>query len=1498
MEVAWVPGDRAWLPDAENVWLPAILDSISGGKATFRLGSSSTGLADLTDAKTTVVDEARLSQLDQVADEQLEGVGDITSLSSVGQAAMLHTFRVRYFKRLIYTRVGRILIVVNPFTPLPIYSTEYVDQYRSIVDSTSLPPHIYGLGHDTLRGMRLGSVQNHVVLISGESGAGKTESSKLILSFVAESVASESKDNIEEKILQTSPIFEAFGNATTVRNSNSSRFGKWLDLRFSKSMQVLGCELSQYLLETTRVCRQAPQERCYHIFFQMLRGLTEGCDSPRLPTLRQRRELHLKKPEDYRYLRGSVQHVPGIDDLKRFEDTLDAFASVGFDLEAQFEVFKVLSGVLMLGNCDFVPDGDGARLADSAPCQTAAELLGVDANKLSACMLVRTIVVGSEVLQKPLQVDQAQYTRDSLARLLYDNLFKWLVSRMNQALNAGSEPSASEKRLGVLDIAGFEFFEHNSLEQLLINLSNEHLQQSFNQTIFTGELEEISKEGIDLGSEMTFADNSDCLALITGKGGILDLLDESVALPKATDATFAANVVKVHAKHPRLVSPKYPRPVFGVRHFAGEVTYSCEGLLDKNANKPPDGSVELMSGSSLHLLRQWAESDEGAAAHSSVTSRGKARKAPTIASSFRASMKALIGKISDAERHYIRCIKPNKEKVPGKFDAPMAMEQLNFSGILEAVRIRRIGFSSRLPFMTFMSRYGRLVNSLRDSNRIEVMDRMPSEQDERIQRITGLVRALSEKFAGAYAPDQVRVGHTKVLMKSEAVAVLDRARAGNLHGCAIALQAAARARRARERHRIFKEIEAQMRQWLHRVDASSVKRESNPLPPLPPGSLTSRLESREVAEETIKQGVMLLEDAVQKDFKNKTVQQTELVLVRLRQELDVLLELQSLLDSTDPVAVERVLARADALGLGGAPAHQELAKRLEHLLVQLPLDKAQALGIDVSAEPPEIVQPEPDGKEEATADAVVATSEAGESASSPSIQDQGAMVEDLPLAQRRKTRKSVRRKTVTGLSVQGQENILEHLQQAVEEYNVEELEKYLGEACVNGLEKQDLENARQVFHQLQDEVFIKKALEELAEVPAQSTNPFDASEPSDATNPFSTEAELDQKRSLNLKTQLAKLQKCDAIDTGDLGSERKSTVDEAELEGTDKISALLHYPGLKHARLWKGHRKSYALWTPESMVRRPTVGADIAKRNLMLHHSKDTIAEALTQKVPANEEEKAVQNFRNILYYMADKPAQELVRQASFDYIISLAMRTEFCDEVFCQVVKQLTGNPSQRSAHLGWQLLLLLCQSVLPSQDLFPFIKKFLEGFDTEDADAEKERATSCLQAMEMRMLPVLRGHLWKKKPGRAHLRPYEKRYFVLGNHQLFWWEKQEDFLRPESARPRGGPLCRGVIDFIAEDCEMDALGGFNGTQFCLRPHRGHWSRHFEHTAGDPKRVFTFETKGLEHDREVWMSAINHHMEYANRFRVERSALSFDQTFAGRTWATNAQTWATDSRE
>eukprot|EP00929_Paragymnodinium_shiwhaense_P120637 TRINITY_DN9262_c0_g1_i1.p1 TRINITY_DN9262_c0_g1~~TRINITY_DN9262_c0_g1_i1.p1 ORF type:complete len:1969 (+),score=520.41 TRINITY_DN9262_c0_g1_i1:103-6009(+) len=998
--------ERYWVPHPGHVWVPAWLRGVQEVGLT-KVASFATDGGEV-----ITVPPEKVASFNKAEEEELQGVDDVCSLAKVSEAAILHAIRTRYARQEIYTRVSRMVIAINPFQALNIYSSKDLDRYASAANTLDLKPHIFSVGADALRGLR-DQRQDQVVVISGESGAGKTESAKLVMSFVAEargnsnSSASrpagdgENVQSLYDRVLRSNPLLEAFGNAMTVRNTNSSRFGKLLEFNFASGC-LAGCTITQYLLEVSRVCSQAKGERSYHIFYQLLQAREK--DALLAP-------LRLLPPASYRYLSGSETKAPGINDATAFEETQEAFLQLGFEHGTQADVFRILAAVLLLGNCDFEQHGEDEVLRFTSAETTikrVAELLKIDKEVLGRQMTFRKLTVAGDTTEVPMRLDQARAMRDGLSRLIYGLLFRWLVRRLNISLKTCRQERMQEVcRLGILDIAGFESFEKNSLEQLLINLSNEHMQLVFNNCLFKAELDDCEREGVSLDSSITYVDNSDVLILIDGKAGILDMLDEEGAFAKATDQTFVSKVINAHGKHPRFVTSKFAGGLtaFGIRHYAGTVMYESSGFLAKNSDKVMGTEGALLEASSIELLHELAglltKGEEegspplanGESSPSNARSKAaKAKKTPSGTARFRASLHSLRAKVDSCSPHFVRCVKPNREKQPNKFDSQMVNEQLLLSGVLEVVRIRKEGFVARLPFKEFVDRYICIV----DAN---FFDDAPSDLRHRHaykdqpglkhERLKGQARLLLQVLQRGLklAPNEAIMHTTMVFLKASAQEKLEASRGAALMACVIRLQKMLRGWRTRKQVKAMKTELARTKEWLVRCKP-------------PRGSMLAYLGSLSDAENALGQIDALLGKSVRRTrtsswCSSMSRQQSmglrrasrssrsslgqllgdeawadtsetlqlpalrrqwkDVMLARLQlcTEVETVQQLQRLQHGLDAVAIDVALARARELGLPSAMCPSGLQARAEALRLQLPLVQALRASLGLPSLRPE-----------------------------------------------------------------------------------------------------------------------------------------------------------------------------------------------------------------------------------------------------------------------------------------------------------------------------------------------------------------------------------------------------------------------------------------------------------------------------------------------------------------------------------------------------------------
>ncbi|XP_031658242.1 unconventional myosin-X [Oncorhynchus kisutch] len=626
----------------------------------------------------------------------INGVEDMSTLAELHEAAIMYNLYLRYQKDCIYTNIGSILAAVNPYKQIPgLYDPAAVDLY-SRHHLGELPPHIFAVANECYRCLWKRH-DSQCVLISGESGAGKTESTKLLLQFLsvmsqksAGTAPSEKSTRVEQAIVQSSPIMEAFGNAKTVYNNNSSRFGKFIQLHFSQSGNIQGGCIIDYLLEKNRVVRQNPGERNYHIFYALLAGADKN-----------HRELYFlsEGPESYHYLSqsGCVKDR-SLDDLQLYDSVMEALKVMQFSEEEIRDVFKLLSAVLLMGNIEFMTAG-GAQITSKGVVSNVSDLLGLDSFQLSEVLTQRSMILRGEEICSPLTVEQAVDSRDSVAMALYAQSFSWIITRINQKVRGKD----NFKSIGILDIFGFENFEVNRFEQFNINYANEKLQEYFNKHIFSLEQLEYNREGIQWEA-IDWKENAECLDLIEKKLGMLALINEESRFPKGTDYTLLEKLHSRHATNHYYMKPRVTDHQFGIKHYAGEVLYDVRGILQKNRDTFRDDILNMLKDSRLDFIYDLFER-VGSRNGEETLKMGTARRKPTVSSQFRDSLHSLMNTLSASNPFFVRCIKPNMNKNANMFDPEVVLNQLRYSGMLETVKIRRAGFPVRRTFTDFYSRY-------------------------------------------------------------------------------------------------------------------------------------------------------------------------------------------------------------------------------------------------------------------------------------------------------------------------------------------------------------------------------------------------------------------------------------------------------------------------------------------------------------------------------------------------------------------------------------------------------------------------------------------------------------------------------------------------------------------------------------------------------------------------------------------------------------------------
>uniref|UniRef100_A0A3P9NVQ0 Unconventional myosin-X-like n=1 Tax=Poecilia reticulata TaxID=8081 RepID=A0A3P9NVQ0_POERE len=631
----------------------------------------------------------------------INGVEDMSTLAELHEAAIMHNLFLRYQKDNIYTNIGSILAAVNPYQQIAgLYDSTAVDLY-SKHQMGELPPHIFAVANECYRCLWKRH-DSQCVLISGESGAGKTESTKLLLKFLSVmsqnssgTPLSERTTRVEQALVQSSPIMEAFGNAKTVYNNNSSRFGKFIQLHFSQNGNIQGGCIIDCILENTTI----HSGKNYHIFYALLAGADRD---------HRGRSLLNLSPESYHYLSqaGCVQDS-SLDDKQLFNSVMEALKVMEFSEEEIRDVFKLLSAVLQMGNIEFMTAG-GAQITSNGVVSNVSELLGLDSFQLSEVLTQRSMILRGEEICSPLTVEQAVDSRDSVAMALYSQCFSWIIMRINQKIKGKD----NFKSIGILDIFGFENFEVNRFEQFNINYANEKLQEYFNKHIFSLEQLEYNREGIQWEA-IDWMDNAECLDLIEKKLGMLALINEESRFPKGTDYTLLEKLHSRHAANPYYVKPRVTDHQFGIKHYAGEVLYDVRGILEKNRDTFRDDILFILKDSRLDFIYDLFER-VGSRSGDETLKMGTARRKPTVSSQFRDSLHSLMATLSASNPFFVRCIKPNMDKKANRFDPDVVLNQLRYSGMLETVKIRKAGFPVRRTFKDFFSRkqYKRVLYSI------------------------------------------------------------------------------------------------------------------------------------------------------------------------------------------------------------------------------------------------------------------------------------------------------------------------------------------------------------------------------------------------------------------------------------------------------------------------------------------------------------------------------------------------------------------------------------------------------------------------------------------------------------------------------------------------------------------------------------------------------------------------------------------------------------------
>ncbi|XP_051797434.1 myosin-11-like [Acanthochromis polyacanthus] len=778
----WAAKKMVWVPSEREGFEQASIKEEKGDQV----------LVELSNGHKVTINKDDIQKMNPPKFSKVE---DMAALTFLNEASVLHNLRERYFSSLIYTYSGLFCVVVNPYKMLPIYSEKIIEMYKG-KKRHEVPPHIYSITDNAYRNM-MQDREDQSILCTGESGAGKTENTKKVIQYLAV-VASSHKGKkdanpqqqqqagslaygeLEKQLLQANPILEAFGNAKTIKNDNSSRFGKFIKLNFDVTGYIVGANIDTYLLEKSRCIRQANTERAFHIFYYMVAGAKD----------KMKEELLLEDFSSYRFLVAGHVEISGQQDDEMFDETLEAMEIMGFTEEERLGMLKVVSTVLQLGNMKFEKErnSEQATMPDNTAAQKVCHLQGINVTDFTRAILTPRIKVGREVVQKAQTKQQADFAVEALAKAMYERLFRWILARVNKTLDKSKRQSASF--LGILDIAGFEIFEDNSFEQLCINYTNERLQQLFNHTMFILEQEEYKREGIEWNFIDFGLDLQPCIELIerpNNPPGILALLDEECWFPKATDVSFVDKLLNTHTGHVKFSKPKQHKDklMFSVLHYAGKVDYNAANWLTKNMDPLNDNVTALLNSSSSTFIQDlWKDVDrvvgletmtkmsESSAPTSTKSKKGMFR---TVGQLYKESLGKLMTTLHNTQPNFVRCIIPNHEKRAGKMDSHLVLEQLRCNGVLEGIRICRQGFPNRIVFQEFRQRY-----------EILAANAIPKGFMDGKQACCLMVKHLD------LDPNLYRIGQSKMFFRTGVLAQLEEERDLKLTVVIIAFQAQAR----------------------------------------------------------------------------------------------------------------------------------------------------------------------------------------------------------------------------------------------------------------------------------------------------------------------------------------------------------------------------------------------------------------------------------------------------------------------------------------------------------------------------------------------------------------------------------------------------------------------------------------------------------------------------------------------------------------------------------
>ena len=1272
-------------------------------------------------------------------------------MDEISEPMIQNNLRLRFQKHQIYTNIGTILISVNPFKRLPLYTPSVIDDYIH-KGKRDMPPHVFNIAEAAFRHL-MDDKSDQSILISGESGAGKTEATKQCLMFFAECAGSVT--GVEQNILLSNPILEAFGNAKTLRNNNSSRFGKLISVLFDGRAKITGAGIINYLLEKSRVVYQLEGERSFHIFYQLIIGANAD--------IKQR--FAIWNAADYYYISQSgCSMIDGVDDQKEWDEMIEAMVKMGFSEDDQENIFRLVSSVLHLGNIDFQPSQkanlrtDTCEVTNPQCLDICSDLLQVAAGDLLTACTNRTMVVRGEAPTKiPLGHEAASDNRNSFAKKIYSHLFDWIVVKVNQGM-APPKGAVRTGQINVLDIFGFEIFEVNSFEQLCINFCNEKLQQHFNQHTFKLEEQLYRREQIKF-DHVEFIDNQPVLDLIELKPkGILVALDEEIKVPRGSDTTFLNKINKHHAASPHFKEVRTSKSEFVVIHYAGEVLYDSYSFLEKNKDTLTQDLFDLISSSRSSFLKSLFPD---------INMSGSDRKV-SLGFQFRKQLDELMKTLNQTEPHYIRCVKPNDDKLAGVFRGLMCLQQLRYAGVFEAVKIRQQGYPFRYTHEDFVKRYGFMRPEVAASNK-----------GNHKACCGALLKSLKGDFTA------VQIGNTKTLYRAGEHRQFELLRNLAVEKQSIILQGYLRRWRAQKKAQKMFQLKPVLQRAIASRDLATIKDAIHQYKEIDWDikefidaknlrdvieleiDITNRLnmlvnQDPEVAYDQMKKAT---EEAAGINFKSPLVNQCTDTVYNVTERRDCRAKLKVATEKAERHVLEEELARGKSLGMDNtdptmkaADAEVTRIKKEEELVgrVQDEMTRGMATEWDHNTLNWQGLEAALNAATQFKCRTEVGVRSCVEAGLLIRIRnclwneqwpELGTVLKECVGVSPPFNNDEVKAAQDELSHKVATDDVLERLQQSIAAHDQNELAYALEQAQRLAMEQQEVHDGTALLQKIVQcremmqaaiQAVDQKKLEE-AVLYAQEFN----YEREEVPNTQALLAEVCRLKK-DLATGLHYMEKpiiekameeSEAIglewDQMDEGRNVLCLPEEKFLQRQLKTANQLHDPARAirimiqmKEMFFVSHGKLFTFQTygnlrpPDVYSKAALLGRDKLREN-MLKWVKQPIPTSLTFLPPLFAKQ-ATKLFKNILGYMGDR-SMSYPDQLAQDLLSQGLATPEVRDEVYCQIIKQLAQNPNPSSTQKGWKLMEFCLQTFAPGDDFANYLEMYLRSHHGKDREKNR---------------------------------------------------------------------------------------------------------------------------------------------------------------------------------